>query len=436
MKKVILAVLLLFIAACTSSANVPLPKQEATLETHTLPNGLTVTLKEQHALPLTTIQFWVKVGSKNEPAGQQGIAHVFEHIWFKGTETQPVGSFHKKVESLGGELNAMTSHDWTMYFVTVPQDKFGDIFPLMVDLLLHPAFNETEIAKELEVIVEEQRFQYNEPDRYADEQFGLLLLDSHPYRNPIIGYKDTILSRDKTSISEFYRNWYVPNNMNIVIAGDIDPAETLQTVSSAFAAFESSPVPTLELPAEEPRTEIRYNSTFREVGYVYAALGHIAPSARDEDKYPFIVLNTILSVGDSSRMNRLLKQEKQLITRGNSVYAPLNDLGVFEALIVIEPEKRGQAIAELVLLINKFKFERVSDEELARAKAIILADKLKSQEEIFQVGFDIGESWVRGDMGDYTEFDERVKAVTAEDVQRVAKQYLGAHALYEVKPTP
>lgn len=436
MKKVMLALLIILLTACTPSANVPLPKQEATLETHTLPNGLTVTLKEQHALPLTTIQFWVKVGSRNEPNGQQGIAHVFEHIWFKGTDTQPVGSFHKKVESLGGELNAMTSHDWTMYFVTVPADKFGDIFPNMVDLLLHPAFNETEIAKELEVIVEEQRFQYNEPDRYADEQFGLLLLDSHPYRNPIIGYKNTILSQNKTVISDFYRNWYVPNNMNIVIAGDINPAETLRTISEAFATFEPKELPLLEFPSETPRTEVRYNSTFREVGYVYAALGHIAPNARDEDKYPFIVLNTILSVGDSSRMNRQLKQEKGLITRGNSVYAPLSDLGVFEALIVAEPEKRGQAIAELVLLINKFKFERVTDEELARAKAIILADKLKSQEEIFQVGFDIGEAWVRGDLADYTEFDERVNAVTADDVHRVAQKYLTAHTLYEVKPTP
>ena len=133
------AVLLLLLLACTplSSVDTPLNQLKEELYVTQLPNEMTVTVKEMHSLPLVTIQFWVHVGARNEPLPYKGIAHIFEHIWFKGTATQPVGSFHKKVESLGGELNAMTSHDWTMYYVVVPSDKFDDIFPLMVYFLFN-----------------------------------------------------------------------------------------------------------------------------------------------------------------------------------------------------------------------------------------------------------------------------------------------------------
>ena len=115
----------------------------------TLENGLHITVKEMHSQPLLTIQFWVKTGAKNEPEDFKGIAHIFEHMWFKGTEAQPVGTFDKKVESLGGELNAMTYLDWTMYYIVVPSDKFDDIFPNMADLLLNPLFDAKELEKDI-----------------------------------------------------------------------------------------------------------------------------------------------------------------------------------------------------------------------------------------------------------------------------------------------
>ncbi len=327
-----------------------------------LDNGLFVTIKEARALPLVSIQFWVHVGAKNEPLEKKGIAHIFEHIWFKGTETQPVGSFHKRVESLGGELNAMTSHDWTMFYVTVPSDKFDDIFPYMIDLLLHPAFNETEISKEQEVVTEEQRFSFNEPEKYLDDQFGLLLIDNHPYRHPVIGYKDTILSATREEIMDFYSKWYVPNNMNIVIVGDVNEKTVLSKVKNAFSFFNYSALPKLNLSSELPLLENRYNSSFKDTAYNYVAVGFKAPSASDSDRYAMTVLNTIFSIGDSSRLQEIVKKKKNLIVKGNSVFAPLNDFGVFETIAVVEPEKSGSAKAELLLQQNKLKLELVSDE--------------------------------------------------------------------------
>ncbi|MEM3154536.1 MAG: pitrilysin family protein [Candidatus Woesearchaeota archaeon] len=414
--------------------DVPLTALQEELDITKLPNGMLVTIKEQHVLPLVTIQFWIHTGMKNEPEERRGIAHIFEHIWFKGTATQEVGSFHKRVESLGGELNAMTAHDWTMYYVTVPSDKFNYIFPYMVDLLLNPAFNETEIQKELEVVVEEQRFSFNEPERFLDDNFALLLIDKHPYRHPVIGYKDTILGTTKEDLVEFYNTWYVPNNMNIVIVGDVNRNEILKSVTEAFANFEPRPLPQLELPKEEPIKTPRYKSSLKDIGFTYIATGYFGPNATDPDRYAMTVLNTIFSGGESSRLQRILKQEKSLITRGSSVFVPLNDMGVFEAIIVVDPEKAGAAKAELLLQLNRFKIEMVTDEELARAKRTILADRVRSHEEIFQVGFDIGQAWIDGRLDDYENILSHINAVTKEDIKKVANKYFGAYTMYELKP--
>src|SRR5574342_76020 len=414
--------------------DVPLTSLQEKPDVTKLDNGMLVTIKEQHVLPLVTIQFWIHTGMKNEPEERRGIAHIFEHIWFKGTATQEVGSFHKRVESLGGELNAMTSHDWTMYYVTLPSDEFNQIFPNMVDLLLHPAFNETEIEKEKEVVVEEQRFSFNEPEKYLDDQFGLLLIEKHPYRNPVIGYKDTILGTTRADIIDFYNTWYVPNNMNIVIVGDVNRQAVLKDIKEAFKDFKPGELPALSLPKETPASTPKYNTSFKDIGYTYVAAGFFAPNSTDPDRYAMTVLNAVFSGGESSRLPQILKQQKKLITKGASVFVPLNDLGVFETILVMDPDKAGAAKAELLLQLNRFKTELVTDEELARAKRTLLAERVRSQEEIFQVGFNIGQSWIDGRLDDYQNILSHINAVSKEDIKRVAQKYFGAYTMYEVKP--
>ncbi|VVB81158.1 Peptidase M16 inactive domain protein [uncultured archaeon] len=144
------------------------------------------------------------------------------------------------------------------------------------------------------------------------------------------------------------------------------------------------------------------------------------------------VLNTIFSSGDSSRLQQIVKQQKNLITKGTSVFVPLNDFGVFEAVTTVEPQKAGLAKAELILQLNRFKTEYVTDEELERAKMNIRADKVRKQEEIFQVGMDIGQAWIDGE--DYSEFITKINAVSKEDIRKAAQKYFTAYAMYELKP--
>jgi predicted Zn-dependent peptidase len=190
----------------------------------------------------------------------------------------------------------------------------------------------------------------------------------------------------------------------------------------------------LSLPKETPATAPKYNSSYKDVGYTYVAAGFFGPNSTDPDRYAMTVLNAVFSGGESSRLQQILKQEKKLITKGASVFVPLNELGVFEAIIVMDPDKAGAAKAELILQLNRFKTELVSDEELARAKRTLLAERVRSQEEIFQVGFNIGQSWIDGRLDDYQNILSHINAVSKEDVKRVAQKYFGAYTMYEVKP--
>jgi len=363
-----------------------------------------------------------------------GISHIFEHIWFKGTPTQPVGSFHKRVESLGGELNAMTSLDWTMYFVTVPKDKFDDIFPYMADLLLNPLFDETEIEKELQVITEEQRFSFNDPLKYIDDQFAQLLIENHPYRNPIIGTKETILNATKQSISEYYKTWYSPNNMNIVVVGNINPQKVVGNVEGAFGKLKPQKLPEINYPEPKAPEQTKYNSSTKDIGYTYIATGYLAPKATDPDRYAMTVLNSILVGGDNSRIERILKQDKQLIAQGVGAYVPLIDAGVIQTILTVEPDKAGQAKAELLYQMNSFKTEEVSDEELDRAKALLVTQRLREQEELFQIGYAIGQAWVQKDLKIYTDYIDNINKVTKEDIKRVANKHINQYTMYELKP--
>lgn len=417
-----------------SDVDVPVTLSSQDVYVSRLPNGLTMTVKELEKSPLVTIQFWVRVGSRNENSSNRGISHIFEHIWFKGTASQPVGSFHKRVESLGGELNAMTSLDWTMYFVTVPKDKFDDIFPFMADLLLNPLFDENEIEKELQVIVEEQRFSFNNPLQHVDDQFARLLIDEHPYRNPVIGYKDTILNATKESISDYYRTWYSPNNMNVIVVGNVDRNKVERDIKGAFGNLDPRDLPNINNVAPSGTSEIRYNSSSKDLGYAYVALGYFAPNASDSDRYAMAVLNAILIAGDNSRVERILKQEKRLITSGVGAYVPLIDAGVIQSIITVEPERSGSAKTELLYQMNRFKTEDVSDEELDRAKALLVTQRLREQEELFQIGYALGQAWIQNDVGIYTNYIDNINNVNKEDVRRVANKYFNYYTMYELKP--
>lgn len=416
-----------------SEVDVPVSRSQQPAFQTQLDNGLTITVLENHAYPLVTIQFWVKVGSRYEEKGSEGVAHIFEHIWFKGTELQPAGSFHKRVENLGGELNAMTSHDWTMFYVTLPKDKFDDIFPYQVDLLKNQLLPQEEIERELKVILEEQRKSYNDPVMHLDEEFSKLFIEEHPYRNPIIGYKDTIENMSREQIKKVYETYYVPNNINIVVVGDVNTATVTDKIEAQLGGLRAKPLPKLDLEPQQPHEQPSYDSITRDLGKNYIAMGYITPEATHPDHYTLDVIAAIFAKMKSSRMQQQLK-ETNLITSGRGISVQLTDFGAFMVIMNTDPDKRNQAVTELIKELNKLKLQKVSEEELERAKQYIRSEFAKKNEEIFEQGMYLGQAWVYGNFGEAQNYLRNIDKVTREEIQEVADKYFNNYVMFEIKP--
>ena len=428
------AFLIYYFANPLANLNTAQPIEKSTLLTTKLDNDLTITIKEMHQLPLVTVQFWIKTGSRNENDHNRGVSHIFEHIFFKGTKTQPPGTFLSRVENLGGEFNAMTSMDWTVFFITIPSDKFDFILPYFTDLLLNPEFNQEEIDKELKVILEEQSIDFNEPLRYATAEFGKILIDEHPYKHPIIGYENTIANMSRENILSFYHAWYVPNNINIIVVGDVKTEHVLEKVKEELKDFKKRPIPKLNLPKQKLHTVQRYNISERAIGYDYIVLGYILPPADSKEIYTFDVLSKLLVEAKSSRLEKILKNEKNLVDDDMGGVFHFKDMSMFEIILTVDPEKKSEALGETLILINDLKNELVSSDELKTGKMLLKSDRAKKLEEVYAVGIEIGEMWAVDILDKYYDYISNIDKVSKKDIQNAARGYFLAPVIFEVKP--
>src|SRR3990170_5662422 len=208
-----------------------------------LDNGLTVVIEEERSAPVVSVQMWVKVGSADEPQKLAGISHVFEHMLFKGTEKKGVGQIATMIESVGGDINAYTSFDNTVYHLTVPSRYFGTGLDVISDAIQHSSFDPAELKKELEVVLEEIRMNEDNPGRRLFKSLLGTSFTTHPYGRPVIGYVDTVKTFTRKDILRFFKKWYVPNNMVLVIVGDVDHDEALKAIKDSFKGFKSAPEP-------------------------------------------------------------------------------------------------------------------------------------------------------------------------------------------------
>lgn len=401
-----------------------------------LDNGLTITVKEISNLNLVTIQFWVKTGSKNENDENRGISHIFEHIWFKGTERQPAGSFDKTIASYGGYANAMTGQDLTVFYTIVPSEKFEETLDLMADLFKNQAFDKEEIAKEKEVILEEQRIIHNDPKSCTDEEFAKLLLLKHPYRNPILGYTETIKAATPEKIKEYYKTWYAPNNINLIVVGDIKPATVITSAEQFLGDIKTKKLPVISISPEAEQKNLRFGvGTRKGLENTYIAVGYRTAGFENPDWYALRLLIQMLDGAENSRLTRIVKNEKELILKSETYYVPLKDLGALETLITIKPEKETKAIQAVLDEYNRFKEQLVTNEELEAAKKQLQAGYARQQEEIVQQGIDIGRWWTSGNFEKQPYYLQDMNKISKEDIMKTAKKYLKQPVIYVLKPT-
>ena len=402
-----------------------------------LANGMKVLVKEDHRAPVVVSQVWYKVGSSYENLGMTGISHVLEHMMFKGTAKHPAGEFSRIIAENGGSENAFTGRDYTAYFQQLEKSRLPISLQLEADRMRNLTLPAEEFSKELAVVMEERRLRTDDnPRALTQEKFYATAFISSPYHNPIIGWMNDLQNLSVDDLGAWYRRWYAPNNATLVVVGDVKAQEVFDLAEQYFGKLAPSELKPLKPRREVQQTGMRNITVKAPAELPYLMMGYKVPvlntASEDWEPYALEMLTGILDGSNSARFPRELVREQQIavgVNIGYDLFARQEDLLAIEATPAqghdIEEVKRA-----IEAQIERLKTELVSAEELARIKAQVVAHKVYEQDSVFyqamQMGMleTIGLGWHKLD-----EYPDRVRAVTAEQVQAVARKYLVEDAL-------
>jgi len=394
-----------------------------------LPNGLGVLLLESHAAPVAEIEIWANVGSADERPGEEGLAHFHEHMLFKGTERRGVGEVAAEVEGAGGRINAFTSFDVTCYHATLPSAELPVGLDVLSDAVLHSVFDEQEIAREIEVVLEEIRRSEDSPGSVLGNAVFAEAYRVHPYRAPILGSQESVSSLDRARVRAFFERWYAPDNLSVVVAGEFDREAVLEQVRTTFGALRPSGV-ARKRSHEPAQSGLRSIVVPRPFERASLELAHPAVGLGHADAPVLDLLAFVLGNGDSSRLVRRVKERDALVDRIDaSCYTPL-DPGLFSVSIETDTARAEAAVEAAVREVERLRAEPVSDEELDKARANFLAMEDFERESVTGLAQKVGGfHHLAGDHRAETRYLEGVRAATPEDLLRVAREHLDSARL-------
>jgi zinc protease len=393
-----------------------------------LSNGMKVLLVEVPKAPVATVQVWYKVGSRNEVMGRAGLSHMLEHMMFKGTARYPKGSFSRIVRKNGGIDNAFTGQDFTAYFENLAADRVGLALELEADRMQGLILDHSEFQTERDVVKEERRLRSEDDPQGAlvEALFAHAFL-SHPYHWPVIGWFADLDAMSLEDLQRHYDTFYSPNNATLVVVGDIKAESLLPTIKRLFEPIPRGPSPKQTLsPEPEQRGERRFLLK-REAQVPFVMMGFRVPNYSNEDSYALDILESILSRGKSSRLYQsLVYDQKNSLAVGAEYSVLQTDPGLFYFYSLVNPSVKVEGVEEAIQReIVRLQNEPPSEQELQRAKNQVEAARVFEQDSNFRHAMlmgqaeSVGAGWRRID-----QFVERIRAVTAKDIQRVAKQYL------------
>jgi zinc protease len=407
-----------------------------------LPTGQTLLIKEDHSKPIVTIDTWVKTGSVNEAPKINGVSHFLEHLLFKGTDKYKPGQLDRILESRGAEFNAATSDDFTHFYITTATPYFQEALNLHADMMVHAAIPATELPQERKVVQEEINRANDNPDRQMYVALSKLMYSSHGYGLDTLGPKENIANIPRESILEYYHYWYQPQNFNTVIVGDVNPEQVKALVQSAFPAplfqapidYEAPSVGPVQAP-NHAQTQVLENPN---ISQAYLALGLLGPAQQNpDDVYALDIATLALGSGKSSRLYKVLKEDKPLAT---SISAS-NFTQKYSGLVVLDaeakPENRDAVKKEILNQLMRLKTKGISQEELDKAKTQYLKDFIFENETTDGTASSIGYNVTIGTLKDYQTHVQRVEAVTLEQVQAALNKYIDLNkaVLVELLPT-
>ena len=422
----VFALTLAFTAYAPARAMERPPKLNYT--TATLPNGLSVVLLEDHSVPIVHTEVWYHVGSKNERPGRTGFAHLFEHMMFKGSKNVEPEGHPSYISSVGGQSNAYTTEDATVFWQTTPAQYLPLVLWLEADRMASLRIDEKVFRTEREVVKEERRMRVeNQPYGRLNELIYDNAFAVHPYKHPTIGSMNDLEAASVDDVRDFFRTYYVPNNATVVLVGDFDTKEALGLVSQSLGRVPRSerPVPR-DIPKEPPQTRekrVRLEENWPLPAVVVAY--HITYDG-DPDSYPLHIASKVLSDGQSSRIYRKLVYEEQLALAAFGGGNIIEDPNLFFAVAIVQPGRApDEVIAALIGELDRLKAEPISEAELQQAKNQFARDYILGRESNKDKAMVLGHAAVihHGDLSTADgEFGIFMNTTTA-DVQRVARTY-------------
>jgi len=408
----------------------------------TLANGMTVIVKPDRRAPTAVHMLWLRVGAMDEVDGTSGVAHVLEHMMFKGTETLGPGEFSRRVAALGGRENAFTARDYTGYYQQIPAARLEEVMQLEADRFAHNRWDDAEFAKEIEVVKEERRLRTEDsPRALLYESMNAAVFVASPYRRPIVGWMNDLDAMTASDVREFYRRWYVPANAALVVAGDVDVAQVRVWAEKHYGAVapRAMPVrkPRLEpaqigvrrIDIKAPADQAYVSLAFKVPGLSATGLSAATATAADDDALALTVLAAVLDGYSGARLDRGLTQGEGRVADSAGAYNGLWGRGpqVF-ALDGVPVKGKSAQQVELALRaqVARVAGEGVSEAELNRVKTQWVASEVYKLDSVFNQARSLGNYWALGlplDAGE--RLVARLRAVQAAQVQAVAAKYFG-----------
>ncbi len=389
-----------------------------------LSNGLTAIVKENHRAPVVAIQVWVQAGSVYETEGERGITHLIEHMIFKGTEKRGPGEVAKEIESVGGSINAYTSLDYTVYHCVVPKQFLDNALDVLSDAVFHSSFDPDELKREKKVVLEEIRMRDDRPRTRLSSLLMETAYKAHPYGFPVIGYPETVESFGRKVILTYMERRYRPSQITVVVVGDVGTSQALAGIQDTFGSVIKKGPYEFTYPSEPRQDAPRIAMEAMEIqeGYLAIAFSGL-PNFNDPDVPALDVLAALLGKGESSRLTSSLRNRLQMVHNIDAAAFTPAGPGLFEITASLDPEKTQEALPQIFHEIFRLENEGIIEEELERAKVQVETDFVYSQETMEGEARKLGVfETLSKDPHAEKLYLEKVREVTAQDVQRVAGQ--------------
>jgi len=399
----------------------------------TLRNGMRIIVNEDHRSPTVAQMIWYRAGSMDECSGTTGVAHTLEHMMFDGTRTLKPGEFSQRVAALGGEENAFTTKDYTAYYERIEKSRLPEVMALEADRMQNLAFDRKQFTREMRVVTEERRLRTDDqPLALLYEALDATAFAASRYRHPVIGWPDDLRHMTIDDVKAWYARWYAPDNAVMIVSGDVEPDQVLALAEKDFGAYPSRPVVRCKPRAEPPQRGIKRVTVKAPAENPYVALAFKVPGLhdieKDDDALALQVLAAVLDGYDNARLPARLVRTEHV---AYDVDASYSGIARGPALFILDgTPAAGVSTTRLEELLRaevaRVARDGVSAAELDRVKNQLIADQIYRRDSAFGQAMAIGVMEMSG--LPYSQMDrliERLRAVTAQQVQSVAQRYFG-----------